>query len=47
VHVKLRSHHHRLCLTAGGNAALAQPAIDTAGATQCSTRGYNTDRDPE
>jgi hypothetical protein len=36
-----------LCLTAGCNAALAQPAIDTAGATQCSTRGYNTDRDPK
>jgi hypothetical protein len=35
-----------ICLVAGGP-AFAQPAPDTSGATQCATRGYNTDRDPK
>jgi hypothetical protein len=35
-----------LCLVVCGP-AFAQPALDTSGATQCSTRGYNTDRDPK
>lgn len=36
-----------LCLAAAGHPAFGQPAIDMSGATQCSTRGYNTDRDPK
>lgn len=36
-----------ICLAAAGSPAFGQPAIDTAGATQCSTRGYNADLDPK
>lgn len=36
-----------ICVAAAGGPALGQPAIDTAGATQCSTRGYNADLDPK
>ncbi len=36
-----------ICLAAVAGPAIGQPVLDTSGATQCSTRGYNNDRDPK
>jgi hypothetical protein len=36
-----------MAFIASAQAVPAAPVLDTAGATQCSARGYNTDRDPK
>lgn len=36
-----------LCVAASINGALAAPALDTSGATQCAIRGYLNDSDPK